>query len=319
MFPTENVILVNTLFEFFDVISINGKKPEKFFTYDIAGNNSDKPDRKPVYWFRGQEDMTYDLQPSLYRKIKKLTDEPDKNFTVELDRMEKMLIEEFKVRNYHLLEGRPPENPLTWLTLMQHHQLSTRLLDWSDNALAALFFACGGCWQEEKKYDLFPCVWVIKPLEMLKSILFPDSDACTRTIKIKQKNVDSIPSILEFLAYKRKSKEETVLDYIDDLPLPVLAPYNSERIRSQSGVFTVYPKNGRFIKDYSDKDFKEIPLEDFSLEKIPGAEKWLCQIILCRPQTLYEDLQRVGLRKSIYFPEVPNVSQEIEERFLRPF
>jgi hypothetical protein len=54
--------------------------------------------------------------------------------------LESYLISEFKKYSYPYLKEEP-SNKYNWLVHAQHHGLPTRLLDWSENPLKALFFA----------------------------------------------------------------------------------------------------------------------------------------------------------------------------------
>lgn len=86
-----------------------------------------------VLVFRGHSDVRYQLIPSIGRK-----DEDGNNFYDKKD--EKQIFLNFKKRYYSFTQCRPTED-IDILFLAQHHELPTRLLDWTINPLIALYFA----------------------------------------------------------------------------------------------------------------------------------------------------------------------------------
>lgn len=58
----------------------------------------------------------------------------------DVETIEREMLEDFQRRSLHLIDYRPA-NLWDWLALAQHHGMSTRLLDWSENPLIALWFS----------------------------------------------------------------------------------------------------------------------------------------------------------------------------------
>lgn len=71
----------------------------------------------------------WDLRPTLFRKIQ----------TTDLKLEENARIENFIAKNNQFFM-QTPASEAEWLEVMQHHDVSTRLLDWSESAAHSLIF-----------------------------------------------------------------------------------------------------------------------------------------------------------------------------------
>lgn len=102
-------------------------------------------------FYRGQI-ADYKLLPKIFR-------DSIFNGTNLLD-IEHLFLDEFKKKGRTFLNYEP-KNDLEWLAIAQHHGLKTRLLDWSENALAALWFCV--CVEKESPLDKGNgVVWILK-------------------------------------------------------------------------------------------------------------------------------------------------------------
>lgn len=96
-------------------------------------------------------------------------------------------------------------------------------------------------------------------------------------------------------------------EYLDTVPLAIIHPLNSERIREQKGVFTVFPFPSQ--KRYEESGNN---LEYLKMEWNPLLCGSLCKIVLLRPQTICRELKSLGVHRSWLFNEPEYIAKEIE-------
>ena len=75
---------------------------------------------------------------------------------------EQNMVRDFKRRVLPFLDVEP-KSSWDWLSIAQHHGMATRLLDWTLNPMAALWFAVSDCPLEERGTLQYGIVWVLVP------------------------------------------------------------------------------------------------------------------------------------------------------------
>ncbi|MBZ5492901.1 MAG: FRG domain-containing protein [Acidobacteriia bacterium] len=113
------------------------------------GKVESKGDSMPL-WFRGQRSAKWDLRPRIYRHE-------------YAEALESEIRLEFEGHGLQLATTNLNRTKWEWYFLMQHYGAPTRLLDWTGNPLAALYFAIADESIKDDVKNQDAAVWIFDP------------------------------------------------------------------------------------------------------------------------------------------------------------
>lgn len=216
--------------------------------------------------YRGQPDARWKLAPSVHR-----------GYTPE---QERYLTNEFRVRARSRHLSCPADNDYpSWLALMQHYGLPTRLLDWTYSPLVAAYFAVHPEYTPPNAAsDRDACIWILVAGKLNQSqgfepLIFPLDAASYEGLIVP--------------AFKNREEPDTVG--------VAMAIEHDARIQLQQAAFTVHSNRT-------------------PLDKLPGCEEWLRKLVIPNADIgdFYEELAVLGMKKSNLFPDLPSLASELK-------
>ena len=227
------------------------------------------------YWFRGHSQVHEELTPRIYRKEYFSPPKPD---------IETNIYNAFKLRAPSLHSNLPlKDNHVEWLFIMQHHGLPTRLLDWTESVLVALYFATSSFPESDGE------IWVLLP-----GVL----NLCSDVQGIAYQHHPSV----SFLAHEplisdhHKLLRHYGLKDTPIYPLALLPPLNFPRMSMQSSVFTIHPKpNPSLINQ-----IPQLLPENIHLVRYIIPKKYKAQ--------LFSNLYSLGIKQHTLFPDLDSLS-----------
>ena len=238
-------------------------------------------------WFRGESKDHGHLVPKLYRNIENASiekqQEKERNYYLEFQRRARALAPTIA-----------PNDTWSWYFLIQHYGGPTRLLDWTQDATIALFFALDTERDSTKNpivVTLSPTVladYAFKELEMERSfkgsVLYPGDTPTERWIT------------------NLTSGNGQLIDEMPKSPIALFPPHLDSRITVQGSCFTLFGKETYgFYKD--DKHIVCPCCDRKIIHKlvINGRKK----------NELRKELTRIGITSGKIYPGLDGLCKEI--------
>jgi hypothetical protein len=213
---------------------------------------------KELPWFRGHADKRWQLVPSAHRKDPIL---------------ESQFAQQFRLRAPAVAKCPDHGDYVSWLPLMRHYGLPTRLLDWTESLLVATYFATA-------LPDLDGAIWVLSP-GSLNRVTIGGFIPFMHDSRVQ-------PLIAEAFGARVGGEHSPYL--------AVFAPRTHPRMAAQLGNYTIHRLRA--------------PLEE--QQEVAHALIRITIPRVAKPR-LRRELGLLGIRTSSLFPDLATLATEISE------
>jgi len=268
-----------------------------------------------LFWFRGEscEFKKTSLVPGAYRNIITIND--DETFTYTKKQSEYCEMDmnaNFDRKALPYIISKKIENT-AWnrYFLMQHYKVKTRLLDWTEDALKALYMAINDNTKDVDGKDYDAKVWILNPfnlniytMEKLtgkkpKAVIPPLSNDFDKPQDLLRKN--------KTIRYPELTRRYLTMDFYRKAdesyyPLAIYPPFLDERMAAQKACFTI------FGDEYKGAGLHKIQKETTNIidfVTIDGASK----------KEMLKKLRLIGIDESSVYPDLDGLGKSINDLY----
>ena len=232
-------------------------------------------------WYRGCSTPSHPLLPALFRHPTK------QGNAEELILLEKDLLTWFKRRSVlYLARGL---HDWEYLFYMQHYRVPTRLLDWTENPLIALYFALTRAVRKPARERSDAAVWVLEPDvwngKALEDMGYPQ--------EVPSAGDEALNAYVPLIP----------LEQMRESPVAMHAAHCMPRMVAQRGTFVMFGRDMRPMETiYSSGGFSRQALLKLVIPapRVAGMLDWLIAF---------------GITDSVVFPDLEGVSMEARRQF----
>lgn len=275
---------------------------KRWTCHPIDPKGDGKPDPAVTPWFRGMVRQSFHLTPSLVY----MNDDKQWNFDEFWSTIH------FRNKAHRLTDYAPGKDAKDeWLFLMRHHGAPSRLMDWTEGALTALFFSV----ENSETYD--GVVYALNP--------FLWNMAITGKYAVPEAyNPIVLKEYIELAFTQTKTKKTIHSKHFQGRYAMAIRPtIIHQRMVAQRSMFTIHGEELTFHDEKHDKDLKVCLTEQASIIKknldIPHQDNLIDRVVIDAGSKIkiQRQLLQLGISRYNLYPDLDGLASELSFRFDR--
>lgn len=235
------------------------------------------------FWFRGHPKTFNSLNPKIFRPPYIRNGKP-------IDRLEFSITENFKSLSpiYSPIQIPEYDNNSNWYFLMQHHGAPTRLLDWTESVLIALYFTVSDNQDQDGE------LWCLDYLSLNRKHKF---DGLPTPINPILKYLTTEPLNIDD---REPYAQRFGLTEIPQYPFALMPTMFFPRMAAQISWFTIHPT----------------PPKGYTLKNILKKDVELIRYIVNKNNKIFilNDLESLGINESFLFRDLDSLSRDVSKQ-----